>query len=90
MIAEKRTKDLLTASKTGRYAINPYVGCPHACKYCYASFMKRFTNHPEAWGEFLDVKRCGKKIDLRKTTVPSVPGAMHTGSITAPTSTMKR
>ena len=31
-------------------------GCTHACKYCYASFMKRFTNHPEPWGEFLDVK----------------------------------
>lgn len=66
VIAEKQTKDLLTSSKIGRYAINPYIGCPHACKYCYASFMKRFTNHPEPWGEFLDVKRCDKKIDLRK------------------------
>lgn len=66
VIAEKQTKDLLTSSKIGRYAINPYVGCPHACKYCYASFMKRFTHHPEPWGEFLDVKRCDKKIDLHK------------------------
>ena len=38
------------------YAVNPYVGCTHGCKYCYASFMKRFTNHPEEWGTFLDVK----------------------------------
>lgn len=38
------------------YSVNPYVGCTHACKYCYASFMKRFTNHQEPWGEFLDVK----------------------------------
>lgn len=38
------------------YSANPYVGCEHACKYCYASFMKRFTNHPEDWGEFVDVK----------------------------------
>ena len=36
--------------------MNPYVGCTHACRYCYASFMKRFTNHHEPWGEFLDVK----------------------------------
>ena len=28
----------------------------HACKYCYASFMKRFTGHAESWGTFLDVK----------------------------------
>ena len=40
----------------GDYSVNPYVGCTHACKYCYASFMKRFTNHPEEWGSFLDVK----------------------------------
>ena len=38
------------------YSVNPYVGCVHGCKYCYASFMKRFTNHAEPWGEFIDVK----------------------------------
>ena len=40
----------------GGYSVNPYVGCPHACKYCYASFMKRFTGHAEPWGTFLDVQ----------------------------------
>ena len=39
------------------FSVNPYVGCAHACKYCYASFMKRFTNHLEPWGTFIDVKR---------------------------------
>ena len=38
------------------YSVNPYVGCEHACKYCYACFMKRFTGHAEAWGDFIDVK----------------------------------
>lgn len=38
------------------FSVNPYVGCTHGCKYCYASFMKRFTNHPEPWGSFVDVK----------------------------------
>lgn len=38
------------------YSVNPYVGCTHGCQYCYASFMKRFTGHPEPWGTFLDVK----------------------------------
>ena len=45
-----------SALPVGGYSVNPYVGCPHACKYCYASFMKRFTGHTEAWGAFLDVK----------------------------------
>ena len=51
-------KSVLTKSNlpVGDYSINPYVGCTHACKYCYASFMKRFTNHSEEWGAFLDVK----------------------------------
>lgn len=51
-------KNILTKSSlpVGDYSVNPYVGCTHACKYCYASFMKRFTRHPEPWGTFLDVK----------------------------------
>lgn len=53
-----QTKSILSKSNlpVSDYSVNPYVGCPHACKYCYASFMKRFTNHPEPWGAFLDVK----------------------------------
>jgi DNA repair photolyase len=55
---EKICKTALT--KTGipgyDYCLNPYVGCTHACVYCYASFMCRFTGHTEKWGEFLDVK----------------------------------
>ncbi|MDD3222296.1 MAG: radical SAM mobile pair protein B [Lachnospiraceae bacterium] len=51
-------KSVLSKSNlpVGDYSVNPYIGCTHACKYCYACFMKRFTNHPEPWGAFLDVK----------------------------------
>lgn len=32
-------------NKTGvpgyQYCINPYVGCAHACVYCYASLKRR-------------------------------------------------
>lgn len=38
------------------YAINCYVGCEHACWYCYARYMKRFTGHREPWGTFVDVR----------------------------------
>ena len=53
-----QTKSIMTKSNAplGGYSVNPYVGCPHACKYCYASFMKRFTGHTEDWGTFMDVK----------------------------------
>ncbi|MBQ3942737.1 MAG: radical SAM mobile pair protein B [Elusimicrobia bacterium] len=58
IIAEVETKNIMTKSglPVGGYSVNPYVGCTHACKYCYASFMKRFTGHSEDWGTFLDVK----------------------------------
>lgn len=59
LIGEVDTKNVMTKSSlpVGGYSVNPYVGCTHACKYCYASFMKRFTGHTEEWGTFLDVKR---------------------------------
>ncbi len=38
------------------YCINPYIGCEHACRYCYATFMKKYTGHTEPWGHFVDIK----------------------------------
>nr|WP_314466210.1 radical SAM mobile pair protein B [uncultured Clostridium sp.] len=85
IIQEIETKSVLTKSNlpVSDYSVNPYVGCSHACKYCYASFMKRFTNHPEPWGEFLDVKYwqhiknpgkyCGKELFFGSVTDPYNP-----------------
>lgn len=65
------TNDYLTKSNlpASDYA---YIGCPHACKYCYASFMKRFTGHDEKWGEFIDIKECDKPINIKKLKGKSV------------------
>ena len=58
VIKEVETKSVITKTDIPvcDYAVNPYIGCTHGCKYCYASFMKRFTGHGEEWGTFLDVK----------------------------------
>lgn len=73
-IKEIKIKDYLTKSNlpASDYVINPYIGCPHGCKYCYASFMKRFTGHTEEWGTFVDIKRSEKKINLNKISKKSV------------------
>ena len=55
-IREIKAKNILSKSQIYDYALNPYVGCQHACVYCYAKFMKRFTGHKEPWGKFVDVK----------------------------------
>ena len=68
LIGEVETKNIMTKSSlpVGGYSVNPYVGCTHACKYCYASFMKRFTGHMEEWGTFLDVKHWPKIKNPKK------------------------
>lgn len=52
-----RSKTILSKSKVAEYSLNPYIGCMHGCTYCYATYMKRFTGHREAWGTFVDVKQ---------------------------------
>ncbi len=56
IIKEIQSKSILSISKIYPYVINPYTGCQHNCSYCYAHFLKRFTGHKEAWGQFVDVK----------------------------------
>lgn len=56
-IKEIKAKSIIVKSGLDvDYVINPYVGCQNSCVYCYARFMKRFTNHHEPWGQFVDVK----------------------------------
>ncbi len=57
-INEIQCRSALNLSKIPgfEYCLNPYIGCSHGCIYCYATFMKRFRNHPEEWGSFVDVK----------------------------------
>jgi DNA repair photolyase len=56
IVDEVYAKTILSKSKVFDYTINPYIGCEHGCTYCYARFMKRFTDHKEEWGKFVDVK----------------------------------
>ena len=56
IVGEVNAKTILSKSKVFDYTINPYIGCEHDCTYCYARFMRRFTNHKEEWGKFVDAK----------------------------------
>ena len=64
IIKEVETKNVLTKSNlpVSDYSANPYVGCSHACKYCYASFMKRFTNHPERMPLYEEIYQHGSRL----------------------------
>ena len=72
-----------TAISSFDYCINPYVGCGHGCRYCYASFMKRFTGHLEPWGEFVDIK-VNAPIVLRKQLKRVKQGVVALSTVTDP------
>ena len=56
-VKEIKAKSILNKSKIFSYCLNPYTGCQINCRYCYARlFMRRYSGHSEAWGEFVDAK----------------------------------
>ena len=84
-VSKTTAKSVLVKSNlpASDFVANPYAGCPHHCRYCYASFMKRFTGHDEEWGTFIDIKEYesqklpknlrGKTILLSSVTDPYNP-----------------
>lgn len=56
IVKEIQSKTILSSSRIYNYVINPYVGCQHACQYCYARFIKKFSGHKEPWGDFIDIR----------------------------------
>lgn len=63
------------------YCLNPYTGCEHNCAYCYAIFMKRFADHSEEWGTFVDVK-INFLERLEKEVRKAKPGTVMLSSVT--------
>ncbi|MGB9765444.1 MAG: SPL family radical SAM protein [Candidatus Saccharicenans sp.] len=62
-IKEIQAKSILNESKIFDYCLNPYTGCSHGCRYCYAGlFMRRYSGHEEPWGQFVDIKSNAPKL----------------------------
>lgn len=58
VVRQIQVKSILNKSKlaAGEFSANPYIGCTHDCKYCFAFYMQRYSQHREDWGKFVDVK----------------------------------
>jgi len=80
-IREVRCKTCMTKSKLSDYVINPYTGCQHGCKYCYATFIRRFQNIKEEWGEFCYAKMNCPDL-LVKELEKNKPGHIWMSSVT--------
>ena len=82
-LGEVRCKSILGSSGIGGmdYAVNPYIGCSHACAYCYARFMRRMGHPGEQWGSFVDVK-VNAVERLREETEKRSTGKVLLSSVT--------
>ncbi|HJW97410.1 MAG TPA: radical SAM protein [archaeon] len=63
------------------YSVNPYTGCAHGCRYCYARFMGKYSHQEEEWGSFVDVKTNSPEV-LRKDLAKNSPGRIFLSSVT--------
>ncbi len=84
VVKEKKAAGILNRSKIHDYCVNAYTGCSHACVYCYAGlFMRRYSRHPEPWGEFVDVKTNAVEV-IRKELPRARPGVVWFSSVCDP------
>jgi DNA repair photolyase len=79
-IKEIKVKSCMTKSKLTDYVINPYTGCQHGCKYCYADFIRRFQNIKEKWGDFVYAKINCPEL-LEKELDKNKPGNIWLSSV---------
>ena len=83
-VKEIKAKSVLNKSKIFDYCVNPYTGCQIGCKYCYARlFMRRYSGHKEAWGEFVDVKMNAAEV-LKKQLNRAKRGTVWVSSVCDP------
>jgi DNA repair photolyase len=87
-ITEITTKTALVRSKLPgvAYVINPYLGCAHGCRYCYATFMRRYArHHPGApWGSFVEVKANLAEVLEAELKRKKSPGQVFLSSVCDP------
>jgi len=81
---EIKAKSILNKSKIFDYCLNPYTGCQIGCRYCYAAlFMRRYSGHKEAWGDFVDVKVNAPEL-LQKQLAKAREGTVWISSVCDP------
>lgn len=71
-IIKRKAKSIFTKTSLGcDFTINQYVGCGHACLYCYAKFMCRWKPYGK-WGTWVEVKENAPELVKGKYVKGSV------------------
>ena len=83
-VSEVQARSILNKSKIFDYCLNPYTGCTHGCRYCYAGlFMRRYSGHSEPWGQFVDIKVNAPYL-LRRQLLRAERGTVWIASVCDP------
>lgn len=89
---EVECKSILTRSGIPGvdFSLNPYVGCAHACAYCYAPcIVSRFRGRRDPWGSFVDIK-VNAAAKLRRALRRVDRGVILLSSVTDPYQPLER
>jgi len=80
-IIKIKAKRAFTPTKIpgANYVINQYVGCEHACLYCYAKFMCKWYRYGK-WGTWVVVKENLSELVKKE----SVKGEVYMSSVSDP------
>lgn len=77
-IVEIATKSALVRSRIPGvdFVVNPYLGCGHGCRYCYAVFMTKYSRHhaDAPWGSFVEAK-----VNIAERLQDELAGKKRTG-----------
>ncbi|TDA41793.1 MAG: radical SAM protein, partial [Thermoproteota archaeon] len=80
---EVRARSILNRSAIGDYCINPYIGCQHACVYCYADYYTKMRGYTGEWGSYLYAKVNAPEL-LLKEIRRKRKGVVYLSSLTDP------
>ncbi|MGQ9617960.1 MAG: radical SAM protein [Candidatus Aminicenantia bacterium] len=83
--SDTKVKKVLNKSKIYGvdYCLNPYKGCQHACRYCYAELIIKKTGKREKWGTYVEIKENFPEF-LKREVLRVKKGLVMVSSITDP------
>jgi len=81
VMAGIKAKSILNKSSIGDYCLNPYIGCSHACSYCYAQYYTRKMGYSGAWGSYVYAKLNAVEL-LERELVRKARGVVYISSLT--------
>ena len=77
-------KSVLNASGMGGLTLNPYVGCPVGCSYCYVPHMAHKQLEGRKWGTYVDVKEGAPELLERQLARKRQPVTVFMSTATDP------